>query len=331
MPKGRSKQWIVQQACNLRSVAIGIGEEKAIEDGRVFVDRKRCTDPQTRLKVGSCVDIYSPVQQQASNLIVLSQRQDLIAVLKPSGLSTIPDQRGTSASLLDKVARYVGEKDIRRVHATSRLDRQVSGVVVFALSRKARDTLRQARELGRYRRHYLALTKGFPIAARGTIDAKIGRGRRPTVRMVDGKGAIPATTRYELIERCGPYSMVAAEPQTGRTHQIRIHLAHVGAPILGDESYGGSRQWVLPSGSVVHPGRIALHAAWVEIGDEWGGTWRIDAPIPKKIEELWTQVGGHKQAWKRAIACLENASASTNPCERGRVDAPGQFPEDREI
>jgi len=89
--------------------------------------------------------------------------------------------------------------------------------------------------------------------------------------------------------------MIAAEPQTGRTHQIRVHLAERGAPLLGDPAYGGKRSVVLPSGSVRETARIALHAAWVQLED-----WKVEAAVPQELTELWLGLGGSEGAWGEA-------------------------------
>ena len=103
------------------------------------------------------MDVFPPPEGEHDDVRILSRRDDLVAVAKPAGLSTIPDQRGKAASLSDAVAHALGLPDATAVHATSRLDRLVSGVVVFALSRQAREAASRARSKGSYRRHYVAL------------------------------------------------------------------------------------------------------------------------------------------------------------------------------
>jgi len=319
--EAKPRRWVVEAPCTLRSVLERMHQSAlAVEDGRVFVDRKRCSQLGTRLEAGTVVDVFPAPSDGGSAVNVLAQRGDLIAVAKPAGLSTIPDQRGNAASLLDGVAQIVGERDVTRVHATSRLDRQVSGVVVFAVGRDARDAMRQARESSLYRRHYVALASQPPEPPSGWVDARIGRGSRPTERKVDGKDAVEARTRYETVQMVNGIAMVAAEPETGRTHQIRVHLAHVGAPLIGDERYGASKRLVLASGAVIRPGRIALHAAWVQVQFANDDVWRIDAPLPDELRELWRRIGGGTESWDRGLAPLDPAPPSTASSERGRLE-----------
>lgn len=302
----RPRRWIVESVCPLREVLARMGQScDAAADGRVFVDDVRCGDVDARVAAGSRVDVYPSSDSSAEDVTVLSRRGDLIAVDKPAGLSTIPDQRGAAASLLDVVARLVGERDRTRVHATSRLDRLVSGVVVFALGSGARRVMREAREGGRYCRHYVAIATDRPVPEQGWIDAPIGRGRTPVERRIEGKDAVPAQTAFGVVVSRGPAVMLAAEPKTGRTHQIRVHMAHVGAPLIGDERYGGAKRLVLPSGAVIRPKRIALHAAWVEIALP-GDPWRVSSNDPDELVEMWSRCGGEPEDWEHARRPLRN-------------------------
>ena len=165
----------------------------------------------------------------------------------------------------------------------------------------------------------LPLAAQAPEPPRGWVDAPIGRGRRPTERRIGGKNAVAARSHYAMVRESQGVAMVAVEPQTGRTHQIRVHLAHVGAPLVGDERYGASKRLVLASGTVLRPGRIALHAAWVEMRFEDGKPWRVDAPLPVDLRSIWTSVGGADDAWEPALAPLESEPPSTDASRRGRL------------
>jgi len=137
---------------------------------------------------------------------------------------------------------------------------------------------------------------------------------------VDGARAVPARTRYAVLSEAEGLTLVAAEPQTGRTHQIRVHMAHVGAPLVGDHRYGDTKPWVSRSGAVVRLDRIGLHAAWVEVPLPDGTLWRIDAPIPTALQELWSRAGGAESAWNLALRPLETSTPSTLGTKRGTLD-----------
>jgi 23S rRNA pseudouridine1911/1915/1917 synthase len=97
--------------------------------------------------------------------------------------------------------------------------------------------------------------------------------------------------------------MLAVTPLTGRTHQIRVHAAHAGAPLVGDRAYGGPVRVTLPSGRVLQPGRIALHAARVVVPGEGGSPLVAAAPVPAELEALWSALGGEPAAWEVSVSC----------------------------
>jgi 23S rRNA pseudouridine955/2504/2580 synthase/23S rRNA pseudouridine1911/1915/1917 synthase len=97
--------------------------------------------------------------------------------------------------------------------------------------------------------------------------------------------------------------MLAVEPQTGRTHQIRVHASHAGAPLLGDRDYGGPSRVTLPNGRIVALTRIALHAARVTVPGSGGELLSASAPIPPELARVWSDLGGAAEAWDRAMSC----------------------------
>jgi 23S rRNA-/tRNA-specific pseudouridylate synthase len=304
----RSKRWIVDErsAKDLAGVlaAMAIGSE-ALKEGRVFVGRKRITDGSLRLRLQDVVDVFLPSPcLPAADTRVLARREGMIAMLKPAGLPTVPDHRGSASSLQSAVAAIEGLEDATRVHATSRLDLEVSGVVVFALDAKARDLLRAAREQGRYRRHYIAIAAQAPTPEAGVIEAPIGRDANPRRRRIGGADAAPSASHYRVVGRTQGAVLIAIEPVTGRTHQIRVHMAHLGAPLLGDGLYGGLRKLTLSSGAVKSIGRVALHAAWVHIGMPDAQTWEVVAPMPIELTDLWKVLGGGEEVWPEAMTPL---------------------------
>lgn len=102
--------------------------------------------------------------------------------------------------------------------------------------------------------------------------------------------------------------MLAVEPQTGRTHQIRVHASH-GAPLVGDRDYGGPARVTLPTGGIVALARIALHAARVTVPGAGAEPLVATAPVPEELWRIWTDLGGDAEAWDRAVSCeLESSS-----------------------
>lgn len=234
-------------------------------------------------------------------IAILAREDDLVAVAKPAGIPTIPDLAGASHALVARVARQLG-LDPGRLHPTSRLDREVSGVVVIALDAAARARLAAARAEGRYERRYVALAARAPSPAVGIWDAPIGRAADPRHRAAGGRDAAPAETRYRVHAEAGGRAILALAPVTGRTHQLRVHAAHAGAPLLGDRIYGGAAagRIALPTGRVLALGRVALHALRVCVPRARGAPLVVVAPVPVELRALLGALGGDPDALEAA-------------------------------
>jgi 23S rRNA (cytosine1962-C5)-methyltransferase len=171
---------------------------------------------------------------------VLHQDADLVAVDKPAGVLTHPDSKGSAGpDVVSALRRQLGLEELG-IH--QRLDREVSGVLVFSARKQANAALARAFEGRQVEKGYVALVHGRMPMRCGTIDAALARGRdgRWAVARRGRHGARASQTRYE-VERTGPagsWSLVRLRPETGRTHQLRVHLAHLGCAILGDAEYG---------------------------------------------------------------------------------------------
>lgn len=284
------------------------GDGDAIGEGRVFVGPRRVRRAGEQVQLG---DVVTVAQRRAEAPVarLLLHVGDLVAADKPAGIPTIADHSGSSHCLVATVARALGI-DASRVHPTSRLDRDVSGVVLFALSRAAAERLVRARAEGTYERRYVALAARAPEPREGVWVAPIGRARDPRLREARGRQAIDAATRYAVAARSSDgTAMLAVAPVTGRTHQIRVHAADAGTPLLGDRAYGGPARVTLPSGRVLEPGRIALHCARVVVpcetskGSGRGREIVATSPEPQELATLWSAVGGDPGAWQGAVSC----------------------------
>jgi RluA family pseudouridine synthase len=283
------KVWVVRpnDGATLLAVLKRAGEDaSALEEGRIFVGKKRALRDQP-VKVGDAIRI-GPRSEQA-RIEILFEREGVIACIKPAGLPTVPDHAGAAHSLVALVEKQTARKNLR---VTSRLDREVSGVVLFAIDEAAETRLRNARSEGTYARRYVAIAAGHAaIGSAGEWTAPIGRAKNPLLRQVDGIDPKPSLTKWRVTGVTPDALLLAVDPETGRTHQIRVHSAHAGWPLLGDRDYG-SGKLVRSNGAVIAPSRIALHAARVSVA---GVT--AEAPIPEELRRLWAQLGGDPEAF----------------------------------
>ncbi|MCU0452893.1 MAG: RluA family pseudouridine synthase [Bacteroidetes bacterium] len=222
---------------------------------------------------------------------VLHEDGAILALAKPAGLLVIPDRYDRSIPNLQDLLSAQGEP-IWTVH---RLDRDTSGVIIFARTAEAHADLNTQFEGRDVRKRYLALCRGGAGPEAGTIDLPLSHHPRVDGRMVvDRKGGRESVTEYRLVERFAGYVLVEALPKTGRTHQIRIHLAETDLPIVADPIYGdreafrlstikkGYREGAEPEKPLLI--RTALHAASIEFRHpQSGATVMFEAALPKDL------------------------------------------------
>jgi 23S rRNA pseudouridine1911/1915/1917 synthase len=179
--------------------------------------------------------------------------------------------------------KRVGDDPALRPGIVHRLDKDTSGVMVVARTQEAFKALKQLFKERRVEKTYLALVVGVPKKKSGLIDAPIGRSLRQPLKRAAGaraRGAHRAATTYRLLERLGNYSLLEVKPQTGRTHQIRVHFKFIGCPVAGDRMYGGSQAAILGLE------RQFLHASKLEFSYPEGRRWRFEAALPEDLDRV---------------------------------------------
>jgi 23S rRNA pseudouridine1911/1915/1917 synthase len=284
-----------------------LGESpNAVADGRVFVERRRAKDVDVPVRAGDEIVVHAAAAA-APAIELLGEWQDLYAVLKPPGLSTEPDRHG-GASLLRSTATLL-DVPVSVLHAATRLDAAVSGIVVVARGNDAARRVATLQQEGLLSRRYVALAlPSRPVEPRrSTWNGAIGKGEKGRP-VLGGKDARPASTRYrflaELTESSllkAPVALLVLEPLTGRSHQLRVHAAAAGAPLLGDVVRGGPRRLTLSDGRVLPIDRVALHAGLIQVMSGEYVEWSVRAPPAADLITLFGDLGGDPRAFDAAL------------------------------
>ncbi|MBY0110943.1 RluA family pseudouridine synthase [Patescibacteria group bacterium] len=228
------------------------------------------------------------------NLPIIYEDEQLVAVNKPAGVMTHPDGKTSEETVSDWfAARYPESKDVGEVQklpdgteltrpgVVHRLDRDTSGVIVLAKTQEAHAFLKSAFQNREAKKTYVAFVYGIPKERRGVIEFAIGRSRkdfRLRSAQPKAKGLLrEAVTRYEVIADNGTHSIMKAMPETGRTHQIRVHLKAIHHPVVGDTLYAPGRPEDLGFN------RLGLHAYRLELPSPTGEPRILTAPLPEEL------------------------------------------------
>ncbi len=268
------------------------GAREAIVRGQIDVAGERRLDPALEIEEGEEL-AYNPNRPRPEvaerNLRVLYEDRDVMIVDKPTGLLTQPTQARERDTLLERAGKYLTRKrGVARpyVGVVHRIDQQTSGVILVVVSPRALRPFQNLFRTHTIERSYLAVVEGVFLTPSGRIDLALigdaGDGRRGVARE-PGEGT-PATTHFQVVESYGRVaSLVALRLETGRTHQIRIHLAAVGHPVVGDAVYGRRGRAPFP---IKFP-RQALHAEALGFVHPLAGQpIRVDAPLPADFVAL---------------------------------------------
>jgi len=274
---------------------------KLVTNGGVRIAGRPASKPSQRVEAGQQVEIDVPaptpsaMESQEILLTFLHEDDDIVVLVKPAGLvvhpaAGHPDQTLVNA-LLFRVRDLSGIGGELRPGIVHRLDKDTSGVMLVAKHDEAHRKLSASWNSDAVRKEYVAVVYGTPAADRGTIDASIGRDPKDRKRMAVIPAGRRAITDYEVTERLRHASIVRCRLRTGRTHQIRVHMKHLGHPIVGDPVYSGPQWRGIPDKkiqkAVASMERQALHAARITFPHpRTGEVVMFEAEMPGDMREL---------------------------------------------
>ena len=261
---------------------------RLIDTGLVTMDLRHCK-PSERVPAGAAVRVIIPPPEEtaltpeAIPLTVLYQDNDIIVVDKPASLTVHPAPGHPSGTLVNALLAVT--PDLRGISGTlrpgivHRLDKDTSGLMVVAKNDRAMRSLQRQLKDRSVRKTYLALVHGVLSPREGTIEAPIGRHPKNRKKMAVVAGGRESVTKYRLREEIagGRFALLEVQPVTGRTHQIRVHMAAIGHPIVGDAVYGRKSQVI---------GRQFLHAWKLGFQMPVGGREvEFESPLPADLRE----------------------------------------------
>jgi 23S rRNA pseudouridine1911/1915/1917 synthase len=266
-----------------------------IEAGAVTLNGHVASKPGQKLRAGDHISINIPAPQPSGiaaeeiPLSIVYEDADLLVIDKPAGMVVHPAPGHAGGTLVNALLAHVPELELdmgdeARPGIVHRLDKDTSGLLVVAKRRPAHEALSRQMSARTMLKQYLAVVAGKPSPPSGIIDAPIARHPRDRQRMAVVSNGRPARTRYATERDLSRYTLIKATLETGRTHQIRVHMASTGHPILGDPLYG---KRTLKDASTLGLTRQFLHAHCLGFTLPSTGEWReFVSPLPEELQRV---------------------------------------------
>ncbi len=251
-----------------------------ILDGRtVHTDERASAGQILSVAVGDSVNINGPVPKEGP-LKIIYEDEDILVLDKQAGVAVHPGPGHYNDTIGNFIMDYYRKREVAAgYHPVNRLDRGTSGLMVLSKHGYGQERLKAQLHTNEFLRTYLAVCDGAPEPPFGVVDAPIGRAEGELLRREVRPDGGAASTRYETLSAAGGRALVRLELRTGRTHQIRVHMAHLGCPLVGDFLYGKENKELI--------GRAALHSSHLELTHPVTGRRLVfDAPLPSDMRGL---------------------------------------------
>ena len=298
--------WRLDRALALAVPTLSRERLKAlIRSGAVETGGQAVRDPATRVRGNESLSVAVPEPQPAHNvpqdipLKVVFEDEHLLVVDKPAGLVVHPAAGNLDGTLVNALLHHCagnlsGIGGVARPGIVHRIDKDTSGLLVVAKTDVAHEGLAKQFAAHSIDRRYLALVSGVPKASHGTVDAPLARSatNRKKIAIVEGQRGKRAVTHWKRLEVRRDAALVECRLETGRTHQVRVHMASIGHPLLGDPVYGGSRKTHGKLLTELGFHRQALHAAQLGfVHPVTRSRLSFSSPMPADMQELFNALG----------------------------------------
>lgn len=266
--------------------------QKLIEDGNLTVNGKTCTKKKYLVTAGEEIKIRIPEPEQlkieAENipLEIVYEDDDVLVVNKPKGMVVHPAVGNYTGTLVNAVMYHCGERlssinGVIRPGIVHRIDKDTSGLLMIAKNDMAHESLSAQLAAHSITRRYTALVYDNLVQDEGTVDTPIGRDPANRLRQaVTAQNSKRAVTHWRVLERFGRYTLIEARLETGRTHQIRVHMAYSKHPLVGDPVYGPKKQSLTQDGQMLHAGVLGF------VHPRTGDYMEFTAPLPAYFTEI---------------------------------------------
>lgn len=267
--------------------------QKMFDDGKILINGKS-QKPSFILHVGDeityedAVEVASTLEKKDFHLDVVYEDQDVIVINKPSGMVVHPAHGHYDDTLVNGLLYHCHDlssiNGVVRPGIVHRIDKDTSGLLVACKNNDAHQALAKQLQEKTCSRKYLAIVFGTFNHTVGRIDAPIARDPKNRQKQAVVEGGKEAVTNFTVLERLGEYSLVECRLETGRTHQIRVHMAYIGHPVLGDPLYGSKKLVDSEFGQYLH----AYELSFIHPRTGERLTFKVDPPVEftKKIQEL---------------------------------------------
>jgi 23S rRNA pseudouridine1911/1915/1917 synthase len=275
--------------------------KKLFELGNVYVDHKDVSAGKQKVEEGMQVHLRIPQQENFEirpeniPINIVYEDEDVLVVNKPRGMVVHPAPGNYSGTLVNALLYYPGKEHLSDVNGdvrpgiVHRIDKDTSGLLMVAKNNEAHKSLAEQLYVHSIRRQYIALVQDNIKDDDGTIDAPIGRDRKNRMkRSVNGENPKRAVTHFHVLERFGFCTLIACQLETGRTHQIRVHMASIKHPLVGDPMYGSRKTWKGQMAQLLSrmQGQL-LHAQILGFNHPRTGKYmEFRAPLPEEFEKV---------------------------------------------